>query len=148
MKKFIKYLLRIVVVFVILFFVYKTWEWYIGTHYLKFDLNKKYYIELTADEITEAFLDWPIEYEITIKNIETNSTYIYTFFTGEGPYLEFYTSEEFPDQILIKGYGHNSICWSFDINKTEPEQSCQEENFGSFKKQIRLNENFEIEKTN
>lgn len=94
------------------------WEWWEGTFYYDFNLDDRFDIELTADECGTCFLDWPIDFEIEIYDLVDDQDYKFYFFTGEGPYLRFYISTDYPDLILIEGYENNGgLSWVIDLKE-------------------------------
>ncbi|MEO1049904.1 MAG: hypothetical protein AAFX87_04745 [Bacteroidota bacterium] len=79
---------------------YIIYEWYIGTHYYSFRLSEDVDVKLVADECSDCFLDWPIEFKLKVKDLKKGRTSSYHFETGEGPQLQFYFNEEYPEQLL------------------------------------------------
>ena len=87
--------------------VYLIYEWQIGTHYFNFTLRNKTEIKLVADECTECFLDWPIDFTLKIKAPDSNNFSSFQFDTGNGPELRFYSNINHSNLILVRGFNNN-----------------------------------------
>lgn len=68
------------------------YHWIETHHWTKFQLDNQYDVKVSMHEI-DAFMDWPIDFKITIRDIEENNKMVVRSNTN-GPYCQFLMSED------------------------------------------------------
>lgn len=118
-KRYIRNLF--IVICLILAFLYAI-DWWIGTHYYKFQIQDKFKVCLKSDVCTSCFLDYQIEYDMSIEDLKNNKDYDYQFFYSDGPSIQFGYLKQRPELILVKGTDRNdNFSWLIDLDKNTVE---------------------------
>lgn len=99
---FVLFLILVVVLSIIVIREYQR-----RTHTLEFQMNDYYTIEVVATE-EESFLEWPVNFSITIKNKKGNELKNLELNTPHGPYLKFYSDTTNQNRLIIRGYNRNT----------------------------------------
>jgi len=91
-------------------------DYYSRKHSFGFHFNSAR-IEVSALE-EDTFMDWPVQFEVTVFNAAGKELKRLQFITTEGPYVRFRSSPAHPDMLLIEGEkGNHGLLGSVDLGK-------------------------------
>ena len=108
------------------------------THNLSFQLTNNCIIDVYATE-QGSFREWPILFNILIKDSNGNIVDELEFSTTEGPYLKFYIDSVTVNRLVIEGYNRNvGIEEYVRLNEFKTDVLNQESN------EIRITGNFTL----
>ncbi|NOQ72777.1 MAG: hypothetical protein GQ574_12275 [Crocinitomix sp.] len=90
--------------------------WISRRHVLEFELGNKFAIVLIATE-QEGFLDFPVEFDMEITNLNTAKNVEFEFTSSHGPTMQFCTYPNFPSHIFIHEMNRGSYMnWIIDMS--------------------------------
>ena len=79
-------------------------------------VDKRFNFKISALE-HDSFLDWPVDFWITIDAIEARQTVEFELETGNGASFEFWTKPNCNDSIYLNGYsGLSGQIWLIDFS--------------------------------
>jgi hypothetical protein len=119
--------------------------YYIHTHHsAEITIGDKYQIELYAVE-QESFLDWPIDFKITIIDLRSDLARTFEFHTSEGPGFQILLSDD-SRYIILKGTLYNSFSKWIDLkeNTISDFNFASDKDFINYKPVAELNGKFEF----
>lgn len=96
-------------------------NWLNTHHTMKLEIENQYSIRVKAHDI-EAFLDWPVDFDVEISDLSTGIDHEFEFFS-EGPFYRILILDN--HAIWFKGYNysqgqHQVLYFENDVLKTTP----------------------------